>query len=365
MTLNGQWIELFRAGEYGDKGSYSEGDIDKMIANYDPAAHEAPIVIGHPEHNAPAYGWVESLKRVGQVLMGKLKQVQPAFEDMVRKGMFKKRSISFYVTPNGPALRHVGFLGAMPPEVKGLADVKLASFSAGTFQAIDFAEKENEMDNEQIKKSFMEALKEFFGIGVTPKLNLSDDDQAKKLEAAVAAAIKPLQDQNTKLQQQFDDLKKDADKRQQSATAQTQQAFGEKQIARLKDKRRWLPAFDKMGLPAIFTELEKIETKISFGEGDKKTEKPAAEAFADFLEGLGEIVPIGEITHSQRTNGKLVKFNEPNPKSGSVVDEQSHAMAEAATRLAKDKNISYGEALRQVRASGEFEDAGSAAAGAV
>lgn len=364
MTLNGKWIELFRAGSYGDKGSYSVGDIDKMIANFNPAEHEPPVVMGHPEMDAPAYGWVESLKRVGNVLMGKLKQVPDQFSQLVDEGRFKKRSISFYRTAKGPVLRHVGFLGAMPPEVKGLADVKLASFSAGAFQAIEFKEDE-EMDVEQIKKSFAEALKEFFGIGGAPKLNLSEGE-SKAIEAAVAAAIKPLHDANTKLQQEFAEHKKNADKAQQVSATQAQQAFAEKQIARVKEAKRWIPAFDKMGLAQIFNELSKVETKISFGEGDKKKELPPAELFADFMIGLSEIVPTGEIASgAQRRSGKLVQFTEPSAKSGAVIDEQSVAIADAAKKLSEEKKISYGEALRQVRASGEFEVAGSVATGAV
>jgi len=364
VTLNGKWIELFRAGDYGDKGSYSAADIDKMVANYDPAKHEAPVVMGHPEMDAPAYGWVEALKRSGNLLLGKLKQVPDQFSQLVSEGRFKKRSISFYRGENGPSLRHVGFLGAMPPEVKGLADVKLASFSAGAFQAIEFKEEEN-MDVDQIKKSLAEGLKEFFSIGGAPKLNLSEEDQGKKLESAIAAAVKPLQDANTKLSQEFADYKKETEKNTAAATTQAQAAFAEKQIQRVKDGRRWLPAFDKMGLPQIFTELSKVTSKVSFGEGDKKVEKPAAELFADFIIGLGEFVPTGELApNATRRTGKLVQFNEPSAKSGAVVDEHSVSLAEAATKLSRDKNIPYGDALRQVRASGEFE-VGSSASGQV
>ena len=31
MRLNGQWIELFRTGNYGDKGSYTAADIDVTL----------------------------------------------------------------------------------------------------------------------------------------------------------------------------------------------------------------------------------------------------------------------------------------------------------------------------------------------
>jgi len=124
MGINGQWIEIFSAGRQTDsKGrvrDWTEEDLDHTVKSYDPANHEAPNVIGHPKDNAPAYGWIEGLKREGKKLLAKLRQVPKEFEEMVGKGLFKKRSVSFY--PDG-TLRHLGWLGAQPPAVQGLKDV--------------------------------------------------------------------------------------------------------------------------------------------------------------------------------------------------------------------------------------------------
>lgn len=60
-------------------------------------------------------------------------QVDPEFAEMVNAGRFKKISASFYTpdAPNNPVpgvyyLRHVGFLGAQPPAVKGLKQAEFA-----------------------------------------------------------------------------------------------------------------------------------------------------------------------------------------------------------------------------------------------
>jgi hypothetical protein len=367
VTLNGKWIELFRAGNYGEKGSYTAADIDKMVANYDPAKHEAPVVMGHPEMDAPAYGWVEAVKRSGNVLLGKLKQVPDQFSQLVDQGRFKKRSISFYRGENGPSLRHVGFLGAMPPEVKGLADVKLASFSAGAFQAIEFKEEED-MDAEQVGKSVTQSLKEFFAEFFKGKkvVDLGEGDQSKAIETAVTAALKPLQEGYTKLSQEFADYKKESEKKTATAATQTQAQFADTQIARVKAVQgSWVPAFEKMGVPQIFTELAKSETKVTFGEGDKKTEKPVAEVFADFLLGLKKMVPGGVLAEpvSEKRQGNLIRFNEPKD-AHSVIDQESVALAEAATVLSQKEKIPFGEALNRLRASGDYE-AGSTASGQV
>ena len=120
-----EWFEVFKIGEHtdsaGNKKDWTEKDLDNIVAKYNEQNdHEAPLVIGHPKSNDPAYGWVESLKRVGDRLLAKPKQVVKEFADAVKDGLYKKRSISLY--PDG-TLRHIGFLGAVPPAIKGLKDL--------------------------------------------------------------------------------------------------------------------------------------------------------------------------------------------------------------------------------------------------
>lgn len=120
-----KWFAIFKTGKHtdsnGNEREWTENDLDKIIESYDKTKHEAPIVIGHPKTNAPAFGWIEKLKRVGDTLYALPSQLAQEFVEMVNKGLFKKRSISLY--PDG-TLRHVGFLGAQPPAVKGLPDVE-------------------------------------------------------------------------------------------------------------------------------------------------------------------------------------------------------------------------------------------------
>lgn len=146
------WIEIFKTGEHTDskgrKRTWTTADLDKMVSMYNPADHEAPAVIGHPKDNHPAYGWASELKRVGEKLMAKFKQVVPEFASMVESGMFKKRSIR--VLPDG-SLGHVGFLGAVSPAVKGLKDIEFAQDDK-SFD-YDYSEEETNMKTvEQLMK---------------------------------------------------------------------------------------------------------------------------------------------------------------------------------------------------------------------
>lgn len=121
------YIEIFKGGVQVDsQGKPHDGDllIDKALAGFDPHNHEPPLCVGHPADNAPAFGWVAGLKdetRDGtRFLLARFKDVVPEFSALAKQGVYKKRSASFY--PDG-RLRHVGFLGAAPPAVKGLADI--------------------------------------------------------------------------------------------------------------------------------------------------------------------------------------------------------------------------------------------------
>ena len=140
-SFEGQSIEIFKVGTQTDTNGvarqFTIADIKGMAASYSPGKHEAPLTLGHPADNRPSYGWVKSLHATedGRLMM-RASQVDPAFAEGVKAGRYKKRSAQFYMpqTPNNPApgnwyLRHVAWLGAQPPAVRGLAD---ASFEEPT-----------------------------------------------------------------------------------------------------------------------------------------------------------------------------------------------------------------------------------------
>jgi hypothetical protein len=141
-------LHIFKSGHHvamnGAALEFSEADLAASARAYDPALHEAPVVIGHPKHDAPAYAWVKSLVTSEDGLNAEPRQVDPAFAEMVNAGRFKKISASFYApdAPNNPVpgvyyLRHVGFLGAQPPAVKGLKQVEFAETEAGVVEFSD------------------------------------------------------------------------------------------------------------------------------------------------------------------------------------------------------------------------------------
>ena len=127
-------FEIFKIGTHtSDKGftkEYNLDDLNFIAQSYNPTEDEAPIVIGHPVDNSPAFGWISSLEVTED---GKLvadapdDKLHPDFLNAVQAGLYKKRSIS--LTPEGK-LRHVGFLGGALPAVKGLADIQFSQPSS-------------------------------------------------------------------------------------------------------------------------------------------------------------------------------------------------------------------------------------------
>ncbi len=154
-----KWIEVFRAGTWidssGNKKKWTRKDIDKMVSQYEEREDDAPVVIGHPRSNSPAYGWAMELKREGDLLLAKIKPTVREFVDWVNNKLYKHVSIS--LRPD-LSLRHIGFLGGSPPAVKGL---KAPEFGEEEFVEIEFEtaqlpettkDKEDKMTEEEKKK---------------------------------------------------------------------------------------------------------------------------------------------------------------------------------------------------------------------
>ena len=163
----GDWTEIFRAGDYGKKGSYSDADLDRMVANFN-SEDQVPIVLGHPQTDSPAWGWLSEVKRQGNVLLARVGELHKDFAEALAENRFKNRSVRIANTSAGPKLLHLGFLGGVLPEVDGLK--KMAQFDGdGDRVDHDFdLAAAAQGDNQEV-------------------LDMEKDEQIKKLEADLAA----------------------------------------------------------------------------------------------------------------------------------------------------------------------------------
>jgi hypothetical protein len=141
-------FRIFRPGKHtascGTATEFTKDDLAKAVEAYNVQLYAAPLVIGHPKVEDRAYGWAEKLTMddAGDV-WAHPEKVEPKFGDLVEQGAYRNRSASWYMPdhPNNPVPgvlypKHIGFLGAVPPALKGLGDVE---FCDG--QPLDFKEE--------------------------------------------------------------------------------------------------------------------------------------------------------------------------------------------------------------------------------
>ncbi|MDE0203975.1 MAG: hypothetical protein OXK73_16260 [Rhodospirillaceae bacterium] len=126
MSALDGWIDVCRAGTWRDMGGkdvcLDEDRLDRIVAAH-AAADPAPVVVGHPKADAPAYAWIAGLRRSGDRLQAKLRDISAPFRQAVEAGLYAGRSIAL----QGDTLRHLGFLGGRAPAVPGLAPTCFAS----------------------------------------------------------------------------------------------------------------------------------------------------------------------------------------------------------------------------------------------
>lgn len=338
-------FELFKAGRHTASGgatlSFTADDLKAAVAAYDPALHEAPIVVGHPKDNAPAYGWIKSLSFEDGSITAEPQQVDADFADMVKAGRFKKRSASFYTpdAPNNPKpgtyyLRHVGFLGAQPPAVKGLKEVAFGEAEEGVVEFSD-ASRWAWSSMASIARNFREWVIGEKGVEaadkVIPNFLISDLDNAAKAErdeptqpAAMPAFsegdpmdIKQLQAEVTRLTAENAALKANqlpADFAERetnlaareaalaAAQAKADRATVEARIdAAIKDGRL-LPGQKKHAVEFAMG-LADTEAVIEFGEGDKAKKVSQREAYLLDIESRGKVVEFGELSRETDDKG--------------------------------------------------------------
>lgn len=358
------WMEIFKTGKHtdsqGNEREWNEKDLDTIVSKYNPSEHEAPVVIGHPTNDAPAYGWVEALKRDGSTLYAKVKQLVPEFVNAVKAGMYKKRSISLYPDLS---LKHIGFLGAAPPAIKGLADVK---FSAGdNATTIDFtaSDADKKAQEERSKKYGISIID---GGNVTKPSkyeSVSDEDFADPVNYAY-----PIDEDHVQAALSYwgKPENRSAYSKEDQAVITKRILTAAKKQGKEVDPEKWkfTEGGNDMELEAKVKDLEaqnaqkdealKVQTKqiTEFSEKVKTSEKELADAkaalarietdkrHAEYVSFCEELVKAGKLTAAQRTIA--LDFMEIAFKTG------EYEFAEAEGKTSKSPALDKFKALLQL-----------------
>jgi hypothetical protein len=329
-------IEIFRPGRFtalsGQSLEFSAADLAAAAAAYDPKLAPAPIVVGHPEVNAPAYGWVDKLSYSDERLRATPRELEPAFAASVKAGRYKKVSAKFF-RPNSPFnpkpgsyyLMHVGFLGAHAPAVPGLKPVEFAAAGDDDAVTVEFAAPDAPAwPMARIARSLREWIVAKFGI--------EDADQvipghlAEELEAAAREPAKqslspapafsapadsteePTTMKPEEIQAAQQKLAKERQEHEaafaarEARIADSERKARTRQLTELVDgleaEGRVLPK-DKAGLVAFMASIGDDQT-VEFAAGDDTVKKPTREWFEGWLKELPKRVDYDEFAAATR-----------------------------------------------------------------
>lgn len=378
-------IPFFKPGKHraesGDVIEFTEADVQQIVETYDPKLHEAPLVIGHPKMDAPAYGLVQSVELAeGGITVAIPHKVHQDFADGVRDGRYSKRSASLYTPqhPNNPTpgkwyLRHIGFLGAHPPAVKGLPEVGfgeteegVVSFAVGgdddgTLQFGDYNDarllrmlrglKNLLLGNAGFAKDAVEEALPEWGFEAATESALQSDDTDSDFSEGEHTAMTPEQ-----LAQREADIAKreqavqakeaqfaELETREQKLT-EKEQAARTAEIASFCDgliaDGKLLPAH-KDGMVAFMATLP-LDAAVEFGEGDQAQKKQSLDFFQDFLQTLPKQVEFAELGKGDEVPTLRHDF-------GESVDEASLDVWNRAKAIQKSEGITFSEALVKAR----------------
>lgn len=358
-------FEIFRTGRHtssqGATLSFSDADLSAIAAAYDTNLHHAPIVVGHPKQDAPAYGWVDAIEVVGDRLVAKPANIDTAFSELVRDRKFRKVSAAFYPpnaannpTPGSYYLRHVGFLGAAAPAVKGLKPVE---FDDGEliveFGEIEFSEWRQAWAFDAAARMFRRLrdwMIETSGVEAADKAvpawdvdqlaqaaaDLRAEDELKNKPAFADPQAEPEEgnDMNTAAELE---ARENAVAAREAAIAESERKARETEDASFVEgvvKAGRLPIGLQATATALFADLG--DEELTFADGDETRKTTPRAAFRDFLEKL----PVPVVT-DELTRGDAVDFSDVEQITVAINDEiraaadkgEAISSAEAAMRL--------------------------------
>jgi hypothetical protein len=319
-------IRIFKPGSFtsvdGSRHSFSRDDLVQAAAAYDPEGDPAPLVIGHPAIDHPAYGWATGLRLDGDELIADVDQVEPGFAETVNAGRYRKVSASFYPPthhgnpkPGNWYLKHIGFLGAAAPALKGLGTVSLAEGdSAGL---VSFALHETPEHEPSQEKSTVTTKTEDKTADFAERQRELDEREAA-IKAREDATIKAARD----------------------ARHTEHVSFAEGMVS----KGTLAPA-GKGLLVGVLDQLGEQVEPVSFGEAEADKMPPAA-ALKKLLGGAVPLVSFAELA-PKGGDPKVKVANFAAPPGYSVDPAQAELFARAKAIQAEKPDMAWMDAVRQ------------------
>jgi hypothetical protein len=369
-------IEIFRTGRHtamnGTTIDFTAADLAGMASSYDRSVFDAPIVVGHPKQDGPAYAWCEGVRVDGDKLLADVTDIDPAFAELVKAKRFKKVSAAFYAPddsnnpkPGNYYLRHVGMLGAAAPAVKGLKEVAFADDGSTVLEFADMRDVSWPLSN---IGSALRGIRDFIiskfdletANAVLPDWTIqSIDDAATQMRSPPSPSYieQPPENVNVKtLEQREADLaQREADLAQRATVV-----YGkETQFAEAAAKARGqadaalVEALEAKGhlAPGIRTELLNFMaqldggTELAFAEGADAPKLTAHAFFTDLLKTkTGKVIAFGEVAPASK-EAKLLTGDAEKDAQRIAAD----ALAYVEEQKAKGVTVAIDQAVDHIR----------------
>ena len=314
-------------------------------------------------HVMPAYGWVKALQFSEGGIDATPAQVNNDFADMVAAGAFKKISASFY-SPNAPSnpvpgvyyLRHVGFLGAQAPAIKGMRSPSFGDSDEGVVTFSEWDDVTNAALWRNLREHLIGTVGQDKADAVIPGYMVTSLEQGAQDEVreaaledaasvATASAVPASQfaepnpkettvtpEEKTALEAENTRLRAELAQNKADQTHAANLAFCE-------GLPGVLPAWRGVAV-ATLDHLAAQATVVEFGEGDARA--PLADRFKAMLSALPGAVSFNEHATSARA-GVSVDFADAQAISDAATAHQVDAAA-------KGQDLTHAQAVAVITA---------------
>jgi len=344
-------IEVCAVGTWpgsGGKVKVTDKILQELADSYDPKLHQAPAVLGHPKTDAPALGWFAGFKKVGDKLIGVPRKLKDKLVKAIKAESYKYVSLSFYHpnTPGNPKpgsyyVKHVGWLGAMPPAVKGMKEYALAEGGAEPTEIYLAADEAELAWSIKTTRSIFSKLRDFL-IDKYDKETADEIIPEWRLDSLIENAQRI---ENTPSKFSEDDMTDDIETIKAEAARLHAELEQMRNAAALSEAAAKIEAIaDERNIPeavkeAAITVLEAATGTAELSEG---------QTMAGLIEGLLKTIPVIEL--GEKAKKKTVKRKPLDIKlpAGYELSEAEAERLQKAQELAEAEGIDLGAALYKI-----------------
>jgi len=353
-------MEIFRGGKQtdsaGNSKEWTEADLDAIVNETNKVGEDVPLTIGHAKEDGPAWAWGKKIFREGLSLFAEVSDITDELGIMFKKKMFKNRSIALRANKS---MRHIAMLGAAAPAVKGLEAFKFNELGIDLDKMAAFSFNENDSDfvtqgevefsdgEFSNEKSFTAKVKE-----ALISLNHNFQENKPQLEDLEMDQIKELESKIEELTNNFSEFKTESEGKIEGLegevkTANEAKDAAVKEFSEYKENEvkagllEWtesqieagkiLPA-DKDSMVSMLVSMNGQESQ-EFAEGEEKVRKTPLDMFKASIESKESIVEFGETYNDGVSSDR---------------NADGDKLVEMANARAKEKGVSFGEAMRQI-----------------